>query len=185
MATPVKGVESIEIFPISADGSMPTTGGTRIYDIQDESVTFDVPALETIKIRVEDVSGVRYVLPGDTDGVTFAANSINISGPVIAMLTGGIWTPGAVGKEDFGSFAAPVNQDVVHLAIKFVSQPFMGKKFELNIPVAAAVFNFAGAFTRGDFVAIGFTGEATTPMNEAGEAQSPWGYRIVEVLPAG
>lgn len=182
MATPVKGVESIEIFPMSADGSMPSTGGTRIYDIEDESVTFEVPALETIKVRVEDVSGVRYALPGDTDGVTFSANSINIDGAIAAMLTGGTWTPGT---GELGAFAAPVDQEVVHLAIRFTSRAFMGKKFVLNIPAAAITFNFSGAFTRGSFVAIGFTGEATTPVNEAGVAQSPWGYQIVAALPAG
>src|SRR5690606_17807088 len=123
MATPVKGVESIEIFPISADGSMPTTGGTKFIDVQDESVTFNIPPVEKIKVRVEDVDGVRYVLPGETDGATFAANSIDIAGPIAAMLTGGTWTPGAVGKEEFGSFAAPVNQDIAHLAIKFTSRP--------------------------------------------------------------
>lgn len=185
MATPVKGVESIEIFPISVDGSMPTAGGTKIYDIQDESVTFNVPPLERIRVRVEDKSGVRYVLPGETDGVTFTANSIDIAGPVAAKLTGGIWTPGGTGKEEFGTYAAPVYQDIVNLAIKFTSQVFMGKKFELSIPVAAITFNFAGAFTRGSFVAIGFEGESTTPVNSSGVALSPWGWKIVEVLPAG
>jgi len=185
MATPVKGVESIEIFPISGDGSMPTTGGTVIIDIQDESVTFDIPPVEKIKVRVEDKDGVRYVLPGETDGPTFAANSIDIAGEVAAMLTGGTWTPGETGKEEFGSFDAPTDQDIKHLAIKFTSRPFMGKKFILNIPVAAITFNFSGSFTRGDFVAIGFEGEATTPVDASGNAVSPWGWKIEEVIPAG
>ena len=127
MATPIKGVESIELFPITTTGLMPTA----------------------------------------------------------AQLTGGIWTPGPVGKLEFGSFAAPIDQLVVNLAVKFTSAPFMGKKMVLNIVNMAIVFNFAGAFTRGAFVAMGFSGESMAAVDEANVAKSPWGWKIEEVLPAG
>lgn len=185
MATPIKGVESIEIFPISADGKMPTSGGMKIQDIQDESVNINIPNLETIKEYVEDKDGVRYVFAGRTEGITVASNSIDVNGEIAAKLTGGTWTPGATGKEEFGEFAAPAKQDIVYLAIKITSKPFMGKKMVFNVVNMAVSFGTPGPLTGKGMFAIGFTGESQTPVNAAGIAQSPWGWKIEEVLPEG
>lgn len=176
MAVPVKGVESIEIAEVLPTGLMPTTGFTKIIDIQNESVTFEVPALEVNEYTVEDVDGARYVLGTDQAGATFTANSVNIDGAVVEDLAGGTWDSGT------GTYQAPAQSNVVSKAIRFTSRPFEGKKFILNIPKASIAFNFSGSFTKGDLVAIGFTGTATVPTNEAGEPQSPWGFKIVDVI---
>lgn len=176
MATPVKGVEKIEIATPLATGLMPTTGYTTIVDIQDGSVTFDVPALETQEYTVEDVDGARYVLGTNQAGAAFTCNSVDINGAVVAQLAGGTWTSAT------NTYAAPVQSNIVNLAIRFTSRPFDGKKFVLSIPKAAIAFNFSGAFTKDDLVAIGFTGTAQVPTNESGVSQSPWGFKVETVV---
>lgn len=175
MATPVKGVESIKIANILATGLMPTTGFTSIVDIQDGSVTFDVPALETQEYTVEDVDGARYVLGTNQAGASFVCNSVDIEGALCARLTGGTW--------DIATkvFSAPVQANIINQAIQFTSRPFNGKKFVLSIPKAAIAFNFSGSFTKDDLVAIGFTGTAQVPTNEAGTPLSPWSFKIETV----
>lgn len=175
MATPVKGVESIEIADVLSTGLMPATGFTKIRDIQDNSVTLNIPALETENYTVEDVDGTRFVLGTSQDGAEFTANSVDIDGAIVEELAGGTWDD--VTQE----YQAPVQANIVNKAIKFTSRPFMGKKFVLNIPNAAIAFNFSGEFTKGDLVAIGFTGTAQVPTNEAGEPQPPWSFKIETV----
>ncbi len=176
MAVAVKGVESVEIADTLATGLMPSTGFTKIIDIQDDSVTFEVPPLETIDYTVEDVDGTRYVLGSTQAGAVFTANSVNIDGAVVEELAGGTW------DSVTGEYKAPSQANVVSKAIRFTSRPFEGKKFILSIPKASIVFNFSGSFTKGDLVAIGFTGTATVPVNESGVAQSPWGFKIADVI---
>lgn len=175
MATPVKGVESIKIAEPLATGLMPTTGFTTIVDIQDGSVTFDVPALETQEYTVEDVDGARYVLGTNQAGASFTCASVDIEGTLVADLTGGTWDVATK------TFSAPVQSNIINKAIQFTSRPFNGKKFTLNIPKAAVTFNFSGAFTKDDLVAIGFTGTAQVPTNQAGVSLSPWGFKIEDV----
>lgn len=179
MATPVKGVESIEIADTLPTGLMPETGFTKIIDIQNDSVTFEVPPIETTEYTVEDVDGARYVLGTEQAGASFTCNSVDINGAVIEDLAGGTWD--AVTME----YKAPTQVNVVKKAIKFTSRPFEGKKFILSIPSASIAFNFSGSFTKGDLVAIGFTGTATIPTNAAGEVQSPWQLKFVDALPSG
>lgn len=174
----VTGVESVELAPIGLNGAMPTTGWVKIVDIEDDSVTFNVPPLEKIKIRVEDKGGVRYVLPGDTDGATFAFKSIDVSGDKAALLLDGDWDNA---KQEYNY---PANPDIVHLAVRFTSKPFQGKKFQLSIPVAAGTAGVSNNFSRKGFVALSYSGEATTPANAAGEAMSPWGFKFIDVVPA-
>lgn len=169
----VNGVESIELAPIGVNGAMPTTGWVKIVDIEDDSVSFAVPPLEKIKIRVEDKGGVRYVLPGETDGAKFSFKSIDIDGPKAALLLGGSWD--ATAKE----FDYPANPGIIQLAVRFTSLPFGGQKFQLSIPVAAGNAGIANNFTKKGFVALSYEGEATTPANAAGEAMSPWGFKFI------
>lgn len=169
----VTGVESIELAPIGLNGAMPTTGWVKIVDIEDDSVSFTVPPLEKIKIRVEDKGGVRYVLPGDTDGASFVFKSIDISGDKAKLLFGGEWD--AVTKE----YNYPANPGIINLAVRFTSQPWEGQKFQLSIPVAAGSVGLANNFTKKGFVAFSYNGEATTPADAQGEAVSPWGFKFI------
>jgi len=171
----VTGVESIELAPIGANGAMPTTGWVKIVDIEDDSVSFTVPPLEKVKIRVEDKGGVRYVLPGDTDGATFAFKSIDIDGAKAAILFGGVWTVAT--KE----YAYPANPDTINLAVRFTSKPFMGNKFQLSIPVASGNAGLANNLTRKGFLSVSYSGEATTPADASGNAMSPWGFKFIAV----
>lgn len=173
MPQAVSGVESIELAPRGLNGAMPTTGWVKIVDIEDGSASFSVPPLETIKVRVEDKGGVRYILPGDTDGATFAFNSIDISGDKVALLLGGAWD--AATK----TYTHPAFPDVVSLALRFTSKAFEGQKFQLSIPAAAGTAGFANSLTRTGFLALSYSGEATTPSNAAGEAMSPWGFKFI------
>jgi len=176
MPQAVYGVESVELAPIGVNGAMPTTGFVKIIDIEDDSVSFTVPPLEKIKVRVEDVSGVRFVLPGDTDGATFAMKSLDISGDKAALLLGGAWD---VAKSEYSHPAFP---DIVNLAIRFTSKAHGGKKFQLSIPVAAGTAGFANNISRKGFLALTYSGEATTPVDATGKALSPWGFKFIPVV---
>jgi len=169
----VSGVESIELAPIGLNGAMPTTGWVKIVDIEDDSVSFTVPPLEKVKFRVEDKGGVRYVLPGDTDGATFAFKSIDIDGPKAVILFGGAWD--ATAKE----YTYPANPGIVNLAVRFTSKPFQGQKFQLSIPVAAGNAGLANNLSRKGFLSISYSGEATTPADATGAAVSPWGFKFI------
>jgi len=173
MSQAVTGVESVELAPIGVNGAMPTTGWVKIVDIEDDSVSFTVPPLEKIKIRVEDKGGVRFVLPGDTDGATFVVKSLDIAGDKAALLLGGNWDAATE------AYDHPANPDIVHLAVRFTSKAFQGKKFQLSIPVAAGAAGLANNLSRKGFLALSYSGEATTPSNAAGEAVSPWGFKFI------
>lgn len=179
MATPVKGVESVEIADVLPTGLMPTAGFVKIIDIQNDSVTFEVPAIETTDYTVEDIDGTRYVLGTDQAGANFTANSVDINGAVIADLAGGTWDVATK------VYNYPTQVNIIKKAIRFTSRPFDGQKMVLSIPSASIAFNFNGSFTKGDLVAIGFTGTATVPTNEAGEVQSPWSIKFEAALPSG
>ena len=171
----VTGVESVELAPIGLNGAMPTTGWIKINDVEDGSVSFTVPPLEKIRVRVEDKGGVRFVLPGDTDGATFAVRSLEIAGDKLALIWGGAWNAATE------SYDHPAFPDIIHLAVRFTSKVFQGKKFQLSIPVAAGSGGFANAIGRAGFLAISYEGEATTPVNASGVAQSPWGFKFITV----
>lgn len=177
MATPVKGVETIEFADITGDGSMPVTGWEQIVDIAMETVTFDIPEPTTIDIRVEEKPGIRYVLPGESDPATFSTGTIDIDGAKLAALCGGTWNPGTQ------EFKAPALEQVVYKAIRLTSQPFFNKKFQLLIPQAAITINFSTAFTKNNLVSVTITGRATTPVDGSGNPVSPWGYRLIDVPP--
>lgn len=169
----VTGVESVELAPIGLNGALPTTGWVKINDIEDGSVSFTVPPLERIRIRVEDKAGVRHVLPGDTDGATFAMNSIEIAGDKAALILGGAWDTATK------TYSHPAFPKIIQLALRFTSQAYGGEKFQLSIPVAAGNGGFANNIGRAGFLALSYEGEAITPVDAAGVALSPWGFKFI------
>jgi hypothetical protein len=173
MPQAVYGVASVELAPIGVNGAMPTTGFVMIGDIEDDSVSFSVPPLEKIKIRVEDKGGVRFVLPGDTDGATFNMKSLDISGDKVALLFGGVWDNTAQ------TYSYPANPGIINLAIRFTSKPYQGKQFQLSIPVAAGTAGIANNLSRKGMLALSYSGEATTPADAAGLAMSPWEFKFI------
>jgi len=177
MATPVTGIQSLEFADIMADGSMPTTGFTSIIDIAMETLTFNVPEQVTNDIRVEDKPGVRYVLPGETDPVTLAAQSIDVDGAIAAALTGGTWDAGTQ------TFDAPADNIIVYKACRVTSIPFMGKQFQLYIRQAAVSINIPNVLTKNGMLSIGFNARSITPVDGSGNAVSPWGWQIINVPP--
>jgi len=177
MPTPVTGVESLEYAPISGDGTMPTTGWKKIVDIRDNSLAITVPEVATNDIRVEDKSGIRFVLPGDTDPATVAASSLDIDGEKAADLFGGTW------NDTDQEFLYPAQPVVQQFAFRVTSKPFEGKKFQLFIPVGAVTAGFPDPLTRTDMFAMSFTARATTPDDGDGNPMSPWGFRYIPSTP--
>ncbi|MBB2148807.1 hypothetical protein [Pedobacter gandavensis] len=175
MSQAVTGVKSVELAPMGLNGAMPTTGWVKIVDIEDDSVSFTVPPLETLKFRVEEKGGVRFVLPGETEGATFAFKSLDLAGAKAKLLLGGDWDD--VEQE----YNYPANPDVLYLAVRLTSNAFQGKAFQLSIPAAAGTAGVANNFTKKGFIALSYSGEATTPADALGEAVSPWGYKFIDV----
>lgn len=175
MSQAVTGIESIELAPMGVNGAMPTTGWVKIVDIEDDSVSFTVPPLEKLKFRVEDKGGVRFVLPGETDGAAFNFKSLDLSGDKAKLLLGGEWD--ATTQE----YDYPANPDILYLAVRLTSVAFQGKKFQLSIPAAAGNAGVANNFTKKGFIALSYEGEATTPSDSTGAAVSPWGYKFINV----
>lgn len=178
MAAAVTGVEKIELAPIATGddvGTLPDNGWKTVQDIQEGSVTFTVPEVQVTNIRVEDKSGVRHVLPGETDPPEFSAASIWIDGEIVQMLFGGTWTSGT------NTYTAPTSDIITQLAIRFTTKGYGGQKFVLTIPVAAIVPGFDGSFTRDNMLAVSFTGRATTPVDKDGAAVSPWSFKFEAV----
>lgn len=178
MAQAVYGVESIELAPMGVNGAMPTTGWVKFDDIEDDSVSFAVPPLDRIRIRVEDKGGIRFVLPGDTDGATFSFKSLNMEGDKAKILFGGNWDTATK------TYEFPANPGIIYLAVRFTSKPHGGQKFQLSIPAAAGTAGIENTFSRTGFVALSYAGEATTPTNAAGEAMSPWGFKYIAAAAA-
>lgn len=173
----VTGVESIELAPIGVNGAMPSSGWIKIVDIEMDSVNMNIPPLEKVRVRVEDKSGIRWVLPGETDPPTFAANSLNMAIDAANLLFKGLVTTSAT------EFKAPTTDEIHYLAIRFTSKPFEGKKFVLEIPVAAISAGIVNNFTKTGFVALSFSGDATTPSDASGNAVSAYGFKFENVPP--
>lgn len=176
MATPITGVEKLELAPIGVDGAMPTTGWVTIHDIADGSVSFTVPPIEKVKVRVEDVAGVRWILPGDTDNPVLAANTLDIDGANAEMLSGGDWD--AVTS----TYSAPAVEEIVYLAMRLTSKPYNGKKVIFSIPSAAISMGFSENLTRQGFLQMSIAGDVTTPVDGAGDPVSPWGFKVEAVV---
>lgn len=177
----VTGVKSIEFALMAANGAMPTTGWLKVDDLEMGSVNINIPPLEKVRIRVEDKSGVRWVLPGETDPASLTGNSLNLKIDNANLLFKGQVTTGAT------EFKASTQDEIYYLAVRLTSNPFEGKQLVWEAPALAMSAGFTNPFSKDGFVAINFSGEATTPVGATGEAVSPWGYKFVDatVLPEG
>lgn len=169
----VTGIEKIEFAPMGINGEMPSTGWVTIHDIEDNSVSLNIPALETIEIRVEDKAGVRWVLPGDTPPATFAGNSLDLSIKNAELLFKGVTTGNGT------TFSAATEDKVVYLAMRLTSKIFQGKQMQWSAPAGAITAGFTNNVTRAGMLAMSFSGAATTPVDASGEAVSPWGYTFI------
>jgi hypothetical protein len=161
---------------MAADGAMPSTGWVKIGDIEDNSVSLNIPPVETVEIRVEDKNGVRWVLEGDTPPATFAGNSLDLAIDKANLLFKGEITSGAT------EFTAPIG-GIVYLAMRLTSKSFQGKKFQWSAPAGAIAAGFTNNVTRAGMLAMSFSGSATTPVDADGEAVSPWGYKFIDDTP--
>jgi hypothetical protein len=173
MATPITGVEKIEIAPIGENGAMPTTGWVEVEDIADGSVSFTVPPVQRTNIRVENVSGVRYVLPGDTEPPVFSAASLDIAGDLAEQISDGTWDPATK------RFDAPKTDSIKYVAIRITSKSFQDQKMRLGIPMAAVSMGFAENLTRTGFLQMTIEGAATTPLDADSNPVSPWHFQII------
>ncbi|MDP3561729.1 MAG: hypothetical protein Q8R83_06100 [Legionellaceae bacterium] len=187
MAIRAYGVESVEFAPIGVDGALPTTGWVKITNIDEGSVTFNVPEVTQNNIRVEDVDGIVDVLPGETEPAEISVASLDIDGDKVADLIGGVYTPGVPAVEEPptpavpAAYDAPAVSEIKHLAIRVTSRPHRGKKFQFHLVDAAVVSNISATFTRNQMVSLGFTARSTTPFDGDGLPVSPWGWKVIEV----
>ncbi|MBE8712537.1 hypothetical protein [Sphingobacterium hungaricum] len=176
----VTGIKSLELAIVAANGAMPVAGWIKVDDLEMGSVNITVPPLEKVRIRVEDKSGIRWVLPGETDPASLAGNSLNLSVDKANLLFKGLVTTGAT------EFKAPTQDEIYYLAARLTSNAFEGKQMVWEAPSLAMSAGFANALTKDGFLAFSFSGEATTPVDASGEAVSPWGYKFIDVvLPEG
>lgn len=175
----VKGVESIELAVPSEDGTVPTTGWVKIVDIEEGSVSFNIPEATLTKIRVEDKSGVWAVIGEEGDGASVTAKSLDLDPKKADLLFKGDAASAATTK-----FEAPIDgSNVVQLAVRVTSKPQKGFKMVFVILDGAVTARLENALTKTgtDFLALGFTAEATSVSDEDGEAVSPWYYEKVAV----
>lgn len=175
----VTGVESLEFAPMGANGVIPTTGWVKIKDIEDGGITLNIPELATIDVRVEDVTGIRFVLPGDEEPASIAGASLDLSIDNSNLLFNGNVTT------DADEYSA-LDRKIHYLAVRLTSKPFQGKKMVWVASAAAISAGFKNNLGRAGFLALSFTGKTTTPLNAAGDQVSPWGYKLVDAtLPEG
>ncbi|WP_333577870.1 hypothetical protein ACLCDV_08040 [Sphingobacterium sp. Lzh-3] len=179
MAFAVKGVESIEFAPVSADGTLPTTGWVKFEDIEDGSVSFNIPEKNNTKVKVEDKPGTWAIVGEEGDGASVTAKSLDLEPKKADMLFNGKTASTATTK-----FEAPVDGTLeVNLALRVTSKPRNGFKMVfviLNGGISARIENNltkSGA----DFLALGFTAESLGVVDATGAIVSPWYYEKVAV----
>lgn len=167
MAKRAWGVSSIEFAPVTADGSIPTTGWTRIINIQEGSVTFNVPEPSVNNIFVEDVDGAIDVLPtNDQEPAEIGFSTVELEGDKVVELIGGTYAG--------GQYDAPAVSEIKHLAVRVTCRPHRGLQFQFVIRNGAVVSNIAATPTKGELIALGFIVRATTPFDGSGNPVSPW-----------
>jgi len=175
----VTGVESVEFAPMGANGAMPTTGWIKITDIEDGGITLNIPDLATVDVRVEDVSGIRFVLPGDEEPASFSGASLEMKIDQANLLFLGKVTTDAT---EFNA----LDRKVHYLASRITSKPFQGKQMQWVAPAAAITSGFKNNLGRAGFLAMSFNGKTTTPKDATGKPVSPWGYKFIDAtLPEG
>lgn len=171
----VKGVESIEFAPVSVDGSMPTTGYIKIVDIEEGSVSFNIPEPSLQKIYVEDKSGVWDVVGEEGDGASVTGKSLDLDPKKADLLFKGLTASTATDE-----FTAPIDSaNVINLAVRITSKGRRGFKMIFNMPNAAIVARIENPLAkRGtEFLALGFTAEATAVTDASGAQLPPWSYK--------
>lgn len=176
---PVKGVESIEFAPVSADGTLPAAGWVKFTDIEDGSVTFNVPEATLTKVRVEDKDGVWAIVGEEGDGASITGKSLNLDPKIADLLFKGDAASAATTK-----FEAPINSaNVVNLAVRVTSRPRLGFKMVFVILNGSIVARIENPLTKtgADFLSLGFTAEATAVSDADGDPVSPWYYEKVAV----
>lgn len=173
----LKGVESIEFFTPSADGSFPTTGGVKVTNIEMGSVTINIPAIEKNKIYVEDKSGPFAILGQDGDGATMTMNSLNFDPKQADLLFKGLTTSTSTTK-----FEAPTTNDIIHLAVKVTSQPYDGKQAEFKFVKSAVTAGITNPLTKDGFLAMSAEAEALSVTDAEGDPVAPWSYEVKEVV---
>jgi len=176
---PVKGVESIEFAPVSADGTLPAAGWVKFTDIEDGSVSFNVPEATLTKVRVEDKDGVWAIVGEEGDGASITGKSLNMDPKIADLLFKGIANSSATTK-----FEAPINSaNVVNLAVRVTSRPRLGHKMVFVILNGSIVARIENPLTKtgADFLSLGFTAEATALSDADGDPVSPWYYEKVAV----
>lgn len=173
MATSAYSIAAVEYAPISADGSLPTTGWKKITPIADDAVTFDIPAMAVNNIRAQDVPGVFEVLPGDTDPVKLSFNQLQVDGAVAADMMGGTWD--AATKK----YEAPIYPVLKKWAFRITSQPLNDLQVIFWIRKANSSPNGTVSWVRNDLAKISYSATQLTPLNADGVPQSPWGFQTV------
>jgi len=176
---PVKGVESIEFAPVSANGTLPTTGWVKFTDIEMGSVSINIPEKTLQKIKVEDKSGTWAVVGEEGDGASITGKSLNLDPKIADLIFKGDAASTATTK-----FEAPIDGTAeVNLAVRLTSKPRLGFKFVMVILNGAVIGRMENALTKDgtDFLALGFTSEAQAVTDAEGDAVSPWYYEKVAV----
>lgn len=176
---PVKGVESIEFAPVSADGTLPTTGWVKFTDIEMGSVSITIPEKTLTKVKVEDKSGIWAVIGEEGDGASLTGKSLSLDPKIADLLFKGNAASSATNK-----FEAPIDATAeVNLAVRLTSKPRLGFKMVFVILNGAVIARMENALTKdgADFLALGFTAEAQAVSDADGDAVAPWYYEKVAV----
>ncbi|WON94761.1 hypothetical protein [Sphingobacterium sp. UGAL515B_05] len=175
----VKGVESIEFAPVSADGTLPDTGWVKGENIEMGSATLNIPEKTLTKVKVEDKAGIFAIVGEEGDGASVTAKFLNLDPKMADLVLKGDAASTATTK-----FEAPIDGAAqVNLAVRVTSKPWNGFKMVFVILNGSVIGRIENAMTKeGDaFVALGFTAEAQAVTNATGVAVSPWYYEKVAV----
>lgn len=170
----VKGVESIELAPLGVAGALPATGWVKIVDIEDGSVSFNIPEVTKTKVKVEDKPGNRFVINEEGDGATVTAKSLDFDPAKADLLF-----KGDAASDATTDFEAAVDATIsVELAVRVTTKAFGGFKMVFTMPKASITARVENALTKtgGTFLALGFTAEALTPVDASGVALAPFKY---------
>ncbi|MGJ1196289.1 hypothetical protein ACR777_10460 [Sphingobacterium spiritivorum] len=175
----VKGVESIEFAPVSADGTLPATGWVKGENIEMGSATMNIPEKTMTKVKVEDKAGIFAIIGEEGDGASVTAKFLNLDPKMADLIFKGNATSTATTKFE----AAIDSTTAVNLAVRVTSKPWDGFKMVFVILNGSVIGRIENALTKdGDaFLALGFTAEAQAVSDADGSAKSPWYYDKVAV----
>jgi hypothetical protein len=173
MKTSAYGIAAVEYATPSVDGTLPTSGWTKISPISDDAVTFEVPAVATNLIRAQDVPGVFEILPGDTDPVKITFAQLQVDGATAQALLGGTY------DDTTKRYDAPATDTIVKKAFRLTSQPLNGQQIYFWIRKGAVLSGISVSAVRNDLYKIGFSVQSVTPVDASGVPQSPWGFQTI------